>query len=87
MCQSLLLHKGVSERVVPLLVKILVKVIPDVDDRLQCLAEVIAELQDPSSEAEMPNEPVVPQMSAEEKRQLEIKVSFILQRCQIFRLR
>lgn len=84
LCLYFLTNNAVSEEVVPVVIQLLVRVVPNVEERLQVLAEAISEVREPMTEQEPelesagpPPEPL-PTMTAEELRQKELKV-FIFQ--------
>lgn len=77
MCLHLLTSSAVSEDLVPVVVEIMVRVVPDVEDRLQALAEAISEVREPMTEQEQPEPDPSTCLSAGEARQRELKVSLL----------
>ncbi|KAJ1523750.1 hypothetical protein ONE63_001583 [Megalurothrips usitatus] len=79
LCLNFLTNNLVSEDVVPIIVELMVRIIPDVEDRLQALAEAISEVREPMIEQEQESEPVfsAPSLTTEEFRQKELKQASI----------
>lgn len=75
LCLYLLTNNTVSENVVPVVIELMVKILPNVEDRLQALAEAISEVREPMIEQEVESTSIpVPTLSNEEIRQRELKV-------------
>lgn len=78
LCLYLLTNNTVSENVVPVVIELMVKILPNVEDRLQVLAEAISEIREPMIEHEPePDTISVPALSSEEIRQRELKQASI----------
>ena len=77
LCLHLLTNSAVSEDVVPIVVEVMVRVVPDVEDRLQALAEAISEVREPMTEQEQPEPDPSTYLSVGETRQRELKVSLV----------
>ncbi|XP_034233209.1 condensin complex subunit 3 [Thrips palmi] len=74
LCLYLLTNNTVSENIVPVVIELMVKILPSVEDRLQALAEVISEVREPMIEQGVETAIVaVPTLSNEELRQRDLK--------------
>ncbi|KAK3911621.1 Condensin complex subunit 3 [Frankliniella fusca] len=79
LCVYLLTNSSVHEDVVPVIIQLMVGIVPQVEDRLQVLAEAISEVREPMTEqeAQPENAPQAPPLSSEELRQKELKQASI----------